>query len=133
MKQIEMHSLLLIVLKKIFSFTTLLCPVSLSLGKKFLSCPCYGRSEHFHALVPVNLTRFMTTLNPLVMMVSFVRYYEFCALLFTSMLLLGVLGHIQLFETPCRLPGSSVHGTFQARILEWIAISYSRGSSQSRD
>ena len=27
------------------------------------------------------------------------------------------------------LPGSSVHGIFQARILEWIAISSSRGSS----
>jgi hypothetical protein len=25
------------------------------------------------------------------------------------------------------LPGSSVHGIFQARILEWVAISYSRG------
>ena len=33
----------------------------------------------------------------------------------------------------CSLPGSSVHGTFQARILEWVAISYSRGSSQPRD
>ena len=31
------------------------------------------------------------------------------------------------------LPGSSVHGIFQARILEWIAISYSRGSSQLRN
>ena len=30
-------------------------------------------------------------------------------------------------------PGSSVHGISQARILEWIAISFSRGSSQSRD
>ena len=29
----------------------------------------------------------------------------------------------------CRLPGSSDHGIFQARILEWVAISYSRGSS----
>ena len=27
-------------------------------------------------------------------------------------------------------PGSSVHGIFQARILEWVAISYSRESSQ---
>ena len=27
------------------------------------------------------------------------------------------------------LPGSSVHGIFQARILKWVAISYSRGSS----
>ena len=30
-------------------------------------------------------------------------------------------------------PGSSVHGILQARILEWIAISSSRGSSQPRD
>ena len=29
----------------------------------------------------------------------------------------------------CSLPGSSVHGIFQARILEQVAISYSRGSS----
>ena len=31
------------------------------------------------------------------------------------------------------LPSSSVHGVFQARILEWIAISYAWGSSQPRD
>ena len=31
------------------------------------------------------------------------------------------------------LPGSSVHGIFQARVLEWVAISFSRGSSQLRD
>ena len=30
-------------------------------------------------------------------------------------------------------PGFSVHGIFQARILEWVAISFSRGSSQPRD
>ena len=30
------------------------------------------------------------------------------------------------------LPGSSVHGIFQAIVLEWIAISFSRGSSQPR-
>ena len=29
----------------------------------------------------------------------------------------------------CSLPGSSVHGTLQARILERVAISFSRGSS----
>ena len=34
---------------------------------------------------------------------------------------------------PKSLPGSSVQGVFQARILEWVAISYSRGSSQPRD
>ena len=32
----------------------------------------------------------------------------------------------------CSLPGSSVHGIFQARVLEWAAISFSRGSSQPR-
>ena len=33
----------------------------------------------------------------------------------------------------CRPSGSSVHGIFQARTVEQIAISYSRGSSQPRD
>ena len=33
----------------------------------------------------------------------------------------------------CSSPGSSIHGTSQTRILEWIAISFSRGSSQLRD
>ena len=33
----------------------------------------------------------------------------------------------------CSPPGSSVHGIFQARILEWVAISFSRGSSRPRD
>ena len=33
----------------------------------------------------------------------------------------------------CSLPGSSVHGILQERILEWVAMSSSRGSSQPRD
>ena len=33
----------------------------------------------------------------------------------------------------CSLPGSSVHGIFQSRILEWVVISSSRPSSQLRD
>ena len=33
----------------------------------------------------------------------------------------------------CSLPGSSVHGIFQARVLEWGAIAFSRGSSWPRD
>ena len=33
----------------------------------------------------------------------------------------------------CRLPASSVHGISQARVLEWVAFSFSRGSSQPRD
>ena len=33
----------------------------------------------------------------------------------------------------CSLSGSSVHGILQARILEWVAMLFSRGSSQPRD
>ena len=33
----------------------------------------------------------------------------------------------------CSPPGSSVHGILQARILEWVAISLSRGYSRPRD
>ena len=33
----------------------------------------------------------------------------------------------------CSLPGSSVHRILQVRILEWVPISFSRGSSQPRD
>ena len=33
----------------------------------------------------------------------------------------------------CSLPGSSVHGILQARILEWVAIAFSRGSFWPRD
>ena len=44
----------------------------------------------------------------------------------------------QLCLTLCRLmdcspPGSSAHGVLQARILEWVTIPFSRGSSQPRD
>ena len=33
----------------------------------------------------------------------------------------------------CNPPGSSVHGILKARILEWVAISFSKGSSHPRD
>ena len=33
----------------------------------------------------------------------------------------------------CSPPGFSVHGILQARVLEWIAILFSRGTSQPRD
>ena len=45
-----------------------------------------------------------------------------------------LLHRVQLFVTPINysLPGFSVHGILQARILEYIAISYSRGSSPAQ-
>ena len=46
-----------------------------------------------------------------------------------------ILSCVLLFCNPidCSPPGSSVHGILQARILEWVAISLSRGSSWPRD
>ena len=45
------------------------------------------------------------------------------------------LSHIGLFCDPmnCNPLDFSVHGIFQARILEWVVISFSKGSSQPRD
>ena len=43
------------------------------------------------------------------------------------------LNYVQFFVTPWTIyspPGSSVLGFSQAKILEWVAISFSRGSSQ---
>ena len=39
----------------------------------------------------------------------------------------------QLFVLDCRLPSSSLHGILQARIMEWVAISFNSVSSQPRD
>ena len=46
-----------------------------------------------------------------------------------------LLCHVQQFCKPidCSPPGSSVHGIFQARTLEWVTISFSRGSSWPRN
>ena len=46
-----------------------------------------------------------------------------------------LVSRVCLFCNPivCSPPGCSVHGILQARILEWVAISFSRGSSQPRD
>ena len=46
-----------------------------------------------------------------------------------------LLSHVRLFCDPANYsqPGPSVHGIFQTRILEWVTISSSRGSSRPRD
>ena len=54
---------------------------------------------------------------------------------------LSCFSHVQLFGTlwtvaghmDCSPPGSSVHGILQARTLQWVVISSSRGFSQPRD
>ena len=45
-----------------------------------------------------------------------------------------LLSHVRLCDpVDCSLPGSSVHRILQARILEWVTISFSRGSSRPGD
>ena len=53
----------------------------------------------------------------------------------TAECLLSCFSRVQLLETLWTVDpqGSSVHGILQARILEWAAISFSRGSSPPRD
>ena len=49
--------------------------------------------------------------------------------------MLSLFSHVRLCVTPrdCNWPGSSVHGISQARILQWVAVPSSRGSSRPRD
>ena len=50
------------------------------------------------------------------------------------MCLLSCFGCVWLCDaTDCSPPGSSVHGILQARILEWVAFPFFRGSFQARD
>ena len=62
-------------------------------------------------------------------------YTHIHQILFSYLVVVQSLCHAQFFCNPmdCSPPGSSVHGISQARILEWVAIAFSRGSSQPRD
>ena len=57
-----------------------------------------------------------------------IRPWNLCYCCLVAKLCPALLGPID-----CSPPGSSIHGISQARILEWVAISFSRGTSQSRD
>ena len=86
------------------------------------------------------------------MLLPWPRHSPFCSLCSGTLVHLLFLGYVSLIGTcfHCRYsvtqswptlcdpmdyspPGSSVHGTFQSRILEWVAISSSRGSSRPKD
>ena len=65
--------------------------------------------------------------------------YPWCSKYFVPReIILAMLSHfsfVQLFATPMDLspPGSSVHGSLQARILEWVAMPSFMGSFHPRD
>ena len=52
-----------------------------------------------------------------------------CTILASCFCLVAKLCPTLCDPTDCSPPGSSVHGILQARTLEWVAISFSRGSS----
>ena len=56
-------------------------------------------------------------------------------LIYSATAAVSSLSCVQLFcdSVDGSPPGSSVHGISQARVLEWVAISFSRGCSQHRD
>ena len=58
----------------------------------------------------------------------------FLCLLFVAVVIVSLLSYVWLCDPmDCSPPGSSVHGIFQARILEWVAIYSSRGASWLRN
>ena len=69
---------------------------------------------------------------------KFLRYIKFLDIILkesiNSMLLWCAQSYLTLCNhMECSLPGFSVHGILQTRILEWVVISSSRGSSWPRD
>ena len=97
---------------------------SLKLLWSFSSLPHLSSTEPctLFSWAPVTLLISLSYLSPLCYPESMLR------------LSAHVLSHIWLWSPmDCSPPGSSVHGVSQARILEWVAIFYSRGSSQPRD
>ena len=99
-----------------------------------LCCPCFLLPSIF----PNN--RFFS--NELGLCIRQPKYWSFSFSISPSKEYSGLISftlshfsHVRLFATPsdCSPPGSSIHGILQARILEWVAISFSKGSSQPRD
>ena len=88
------------------------------LSKMFLHLP-----PPFHVPSFTRLPRFLWSWNVIMWHVSmtlWVCHYS--------------LSHVWLFDSmDCSPQGSSVHGILQARIVEWVATSFSRGSSWPRD
>ena len=58
--------------------------------------------------------------------ILYILHYRYNTYIYICMCLVGQ-------SMDCSPPGSSVHGILQGRILEWAAMSFSRGSSPPRD
>ena len=100
--------------------------VSLRIWTKTIN-PLLGENTHMYKIVHLILGGLWVTLIPgcalcvcvCVCVCARAQLLSSCLILWDSM--------------DCSPPGSSVQGIFQARILDWFAISFSRGSSPPRD
>ena len=104
------------------------------------ACVLFRLLELSHRWVSSSYPSLELASPPLFSCLSYLTYSIFPAAADISFptqmsLLLLLLSHMQLFCDPSdhNPSGSSVHRLSQARILEWIAISFSRGSSPLRD
>ena len=99
----------------------------------FAKCPNDFKSTPFLSflLYEMKMIIIVTTLSGPVR----IQWLHVHRALESVMVIAQLLCHVQLFCRPidCSLPGSSVHGIFQARTLERATISFSRGSSRPRN
>ena len=110
--------------------------VGRGLGEQFLSLLLRSHALHFFFFLP-SPPPFPTSPFPSSALPSFLSQFgKFLKIKESLHVHTRLLSHVWLFVTPwtvCHPPGSSVHGILQARILEWVTISFSRGFSQPRD
>ena len=88
-------------------------------------------SEHCDGITPINICG----INCMTI-ADFMFLYDVTSFNHHSCLVKVLVAHLCLTlcdPMDCSLPGSSVHGILQARILEWVAIPFSRGSSRTGD
>ena len=90
-------------------------------------------SRVYEAWLIINILWILPNLETLVGLRSYTCFQSSLSFSLTLLQPMKLLSHVRLFVISWSLPSSSIHGIFQARVLEWIAISFSRGSSRSRD
>ena len=99
-------------------------PVSLDLFLPFFPLSCMSPLKLYLALLPFlndHKIKNLILFSPLSSYVTLDRRQRFAQSCLTL-----------CDPTDCSLPGSSVHGVLQARVLEWVVIPFSRGSSRPR-
>ena len=109
-------------------------------GVNFLATPLHFYSrlnnnlQKCQVLIPLNVILLWKRDFKVVITLSFLRWWDYPRLEVLASMPPSVSQCLTVWDlTDCSPPGSSVHGTFQARILEWVAISLFRGPSWPRD